>query len=168
MSLVVDADIARASGTSEHPVSSGSRALLDNIQQYGHSVVMCKQLKEEWNEHRSFYAKKWLASMIARKKVRMVKPEQHAASWIDANIGDERDIGIAKKDSHLIDSALFADRFIASNDSTARRVFCALSGSCGQIRCIKWFNAVSDKDFLSTYLEEQCFVPDEYYVKQPA
>jgi hypothetical protein len=164
ISVVVDADIARSSGTSEHPVSSGSRALLDNVSKNGHTLAICPTMMSEWKKHKSIFAKKWLASMIAKKKVQFIKPVQQANDLINSNLTDSKKITIATKDAHLIDAALDTDRIIASNDDIARNVFCELSVNCGSIRNIKWFNSISDKSFLATYLSTQCFVPQNYYI----
>jgi len=164
ISVVVDADIARSSGTSEHPVSSGSRALLDNVSKNGHTLAICPTMMAEWKKHRSLFARKWLASMIAKKKVQFIKPVEQTSDLINSHLTDERKITIAVKDAHLIDAALTVDRVIASNDDIARNVFCELSINCGDIRSIKWFNSISDKSFLANYLTTQCFVPQNYYI----
>jgi|TARA_B110000211_G_C14051667_1_gene541498 hypothetical protein len=164
ISIVVDADIARASGTSEHPVSSGSRALLDNVSKNGHKLAICPTMMSEWKKHKSIFAKKWLASMVAKKKVLFIKPAKQTNDLIIRNLTDSKKITIATKDEHLIDAALETDRVIASNDDIARNVFCDLSTSCGDIRNIKWFNSISDKSFIDTYLSTQCFVPQNYYI----
>ncbi|MBB1443024.1 hypothetical protein H5157_07380 [Pseudoalteromonas sp. SG43-3] len=118
----------------------------------------------EWKKHRSLFARKWLASMIAQKKVKFIKPAENTNTLIQKNLTDAKKIGIASKDAHLIDAALDTDKIIASNDNIARDVFCELSVNCGNIRSIKWFNSISDKSFLTTYLSTQCFVPPNYYV----
>lgn len=164
IAIVVDADIARSSGESEHPVSSGSRSLLDNVYKNGHKLAMCPTMLAEWKTHRSRFATTWLASMIAKKKVNFIKPEKQTNNLININIKEDAKIRIAEKDSHLIDAALFTDRVIASNDNNARKVFCELAESCGDIKTIKWFNAVSDKKFIENYLATQCFVPERYFV----
>lgn len=90
ISIVIDADIARSSGTSEHPVSSGSRALLDSVTKNGHKIVICPKLMNEWKNHRSLFARKWLASMIAKRKVKFIKPEEETNSTIAAHIIDPK------------------------------------------------------------------------------
>ena len=163
-SVIIDADIARSSGTSEHPVSSGSRALLNSVSQNGHKAAMCPTLMAEWRKHRSLYARKWLASMIAKKKVNFIKPSSITNNLIINNLIKDKEIAIAVKDAHLIDGALEVDNIIASNDDIARNVFCELSTSCGSLRTIKWFNAITDRDFVADYLVSDCFVPEKYYV----
>lgn len=166
LSIVIDADIARSSGTSVHPTSSSSRCFLENVSKNGHKAVVCPLLMSEWKKHRSLFAKKWLASMIARKKVHFIKPEDQDRinQLIESNISDLNKRTIATKDAHLINAALLADKVVASNDDTARGVFCDLSDNCGDVRAVKWFNAVHDRDFLSGYLVTNCFVPQEYFL----
>jgi|GEM_PF-1684590 hypothetical protein len=163
-SVIIDADIARSSGMAEHPVSSGSRALLNTVSQNGHMLAMCPTLGAEWKKHRSLFAAKWLASMTAKKKINRINPKAITNTLIDKNLKKDKEIAIALKDAHLIDGALAADSIIASNDNVARNVFCQLSDSCGDLRNIKWFNAVDDQDFVKSYFLTDCFVPKKYYL----
>lgn len=163
-SVIIDADIARSSGMTEHPVSSGSRALLNSVSQNGHLVAMCPTLGAEWKKHRSLFATRWLASMIAKKRINRINPQTTTNTLITNNLKKDKEIAIALKDAHLIDGALEADNIIASNDDIARNVFCELSISCGSLRAIKWFNAIADRDFVTDYLVTDCFVPKQYYV----
>ncbi len=163
-SVIIDADIARSSGMKEHPVSSGSRVLLDTVLQNGHMLAMCPKLGAEWKEHRSLFATKWLASMTAKKRVNRINPKATTNTLITNNLKKDKEIDIALKDAHLIDGALEADNIIVSNDDIARNVFCQLSISCGGLRGIKWFNAISDRDFVTEYLVSDCFVPKKYFV----
>ena len=165
--LVIDADIARSSGTTQNPISSGSRALLTNVLDNGHSVAMCGTLNSEWKKHKSKFATTWLSTMVARKRIKFINPIQKIDEEIESAFSDEKKKGIALKDSHLVDSALFFDKVIASNDDAARSVFCELSIAYGEITSVKWFNAVSDRKFISDYLSKVGFVPDDYYLKMP-
>lgn len=162
--LVIDADIARSSGLSEHPVSSGSRALLNSVSENGHSLAMCPKLMTEWKAHRSIFARKWLSSMIAKKKVNFMESPDVTKALISENLKNEKEVEIAEKDAHLVDTALKTDKIIASNDDNARKVFCEISSNCGNLRAIKWFNATLDNVFISNYLEKNCFVPQKYYL----
>jgi hypothetical protein len=163
-SVIIDADIARSSGMSVHPVSSGSRALLDTVSKNGHSAAMCPTLMAEWRKHRSLFARTWLSSMIAKKKVDFIRPSEITGDLIVNNLDKDKEIAIAVKDAHLIDGALTVDKIIASNDDIARNVFCELSTNCGSLRTIKWFNAIADREFVTNFLISDCFVPEKYYV----
>ncbi len=148
---VIDADIARSSGTTDHPVSSGSRILLDAVSNNGHISVMSKELLAEWKKHRSMYAKKWLASMFARKCVQLIQPKKVVDDLIDAHISDEKSSKIAHKDSHLVDLSLESGKFIASNDDNARVVFVELGKACKILQKIAWVNAANDSSFIQDY-----------------
>ena len=163
-SIVIDADIARSSGTSEHPVSSGSRKLLQNVLTNGHYIVMCPVLYAEWNKHKSSYASRWLVSMIARKKLITIIPNNEIQSFIDKNIPESKQKDIAAKDSHLIDAALFTGKFIVSNDDIARNVFSHFSLEYALIKTVIWFNSIRDKDFLTNNLIQNNFIPQVYFL----
>lgn len=165
LSFIVDADIARSSGMTEHPVSSGSRKLLDNLAKNGHKAVMCPNLRQEWSKHKSMYATRWLASMIARKKVIFISSNTQIKKTIEEKVADCKEKEIALKDSHLIDAALQADKIIASNDSVARNVFCELSVKISEISNVSWFNAVSDGDFISEKLMCGSTIPSSYFLR---
>lgn len=163
LSIVIDADIARSSGLSEHPISSGSRNLLDNVSTNGHKVVMCPLLMEEWRKHRSVYARTWLASMIAKRRVTFVKePDILAKSYLLEHIEDTSLREVALKDVHLVDAALKYDNLIASNDDRARNAFCGYSVNTGIWRNVAWINAISHGEFLKNYLLMQGQMPDDH------
>lgn len=163
LTMVVDADVARSSGFSEHPVSSGSRALLDAILKSGHKLALCPTLKAEWKKHRSKYAITWMASMIARKRVVFLKESALTINeLIDISTVSDKDKSVAIKDAHLVNAALALDKVIASNDDTARKVFCVISRDDGSLRNIFWFNSVSDREFLQTFLCGENIIPENY------
>ena len=149
LSVIIDADIARSSGTTEHPVSSGSRAILDSVKNNKHKIAMCPLLFAEWKNHHSVFAKRWLSSMIAKKQIQFVKPNSNTKEHIEEHILDEKIKAISVKDAHLIDAALHVDKIIASNDDNARNAFITISGNYKCINEIVWFNAIKDRDFIT-------------------
>jgi len=166
LSFVIDADVARSSGTSEHPISSGSRKLLESVTKNGHKVAMCPNLRAEWKNHKSLFATRWLASMVAKKKVVFLSPSEKIKSLINDSIEECKDKEIALKDAHLVDAALVADKIIASNDNTARNVFCKISGVNREICAVSWFNAVSDSEFIIDTVMFGGFIPNNYYLRE--
>lgn len=165
LSFVIDADIARSSGTAEHPFSSGSRKLLESLSKNGHKIAMCPNLRKEWKKHQSLFATKWLASMVAKKKVSFIAPSEKTKAFLEKHIEDCKDKVIAMKDSHLIDAALAADKIIASNDNRAKSAFCRLSVKNREIGTVSWFNAVFDADFISNTLMPGGSIPSHYYLR---
>jgi hypothetical protein len=86
--IVIDADIARSSGTSEHPVSSNARKLLNLVRSEGHHIAMCPMLRAEWKKHQSGYAARWLSSMIAKRKVKFITHESELKVYIETNVAN--------------------------------------------------------------------------------
>jgi predicted nucleic acid-binding protein len=166
LSIIIDADIARSSGTTEHPLSSGSRALLESVKNNKHKIAMCPLLFAEWKKHHSVFAKRWLSSMIAKKQIQFVKPNPNTKEHIEEHIFDEKIKAISIKDSHLIDAALHEDKIIASNDDNARNAFITISGNYKCINEIVWFNAIKDRDFIEDFFVSSKFIPDGYYLKE--
>lgn len=162
LKLVVDADIARSSGTTEHPISSNARILLDMMMSNGHYIVMCPTLNAEWKKHRSNYATRWFASMIAKKKVKFIRHNNTTHKVVETLTIDEKTRSVALKDCHLIDIALCEDKIIASNDNNARIAFCAISKLHGEIKPVAWLHSVNDNDFLTSLLDSNCFIPQKY------
>ncbi|MNB96492.1 hypothetical protein D3C76_767130 [compost metagenome] len=164
MSFVIDADIARSSGMTEHPVSSGARKLLETVSAGGHKAAMCPALRKEWRDHKSNFATRWMASMVAKKKISFIAPDKKIKTYIENHVPDGNDKEVALKDSHLLDAALSVDKIIASNDEKARVVFCKISEGNGEIGTILWFNALTDRDFFCSTLMSGGFIPKNYYL----
>lgn len=167
LGIVIDADIARSSGFSEHPLSSGSRALLDRVKSGNHTAVMCPTLRAEWKKHRSLYSSRWLASMIAKKRVDFVNLEHTLKDKIESEVDDEKLKSVTTKDCHLVDAALISDKIVVSNDSNARKAFCELSMSLlGELKSIVWFHPIDDREFIKDFLLiNDRYVPDGYYLR---
>lgn len=160
--LVVDADVARAAGISEHPVSRNSRVLLQTLLQSGYKVGFCPALLDEWKKHRSLFAKQWLGSMTARKRIVRLTPTPIVTAFIDAaDITDDQK-NIANKDAHVVDAALALDKFIASNDKRARDVFCCVADKSAAFRHIIWAIPSLDGEKISEILATGGDIPPEW------
>jgi hypothetical protein len=167
--IVIDADIARAVGLSEHPISSTSRALLEAVMASKDiGIAFNHALLDEWNKHRSTYAQKWLTSMIAKRRFRLIKevPEITGITVQNAPITD-KDKQIAGKDAHLIDIALVAGKFIASNDTTARAVFCLVSNHSPLFNGITWVVPVDCASAFAALIQGRGFIPDDWHICAP-
>lgn len=165
LSLVVDADIARSSGMTDHPVSRNSRESLEFIINNDLKLAMCPELLSEWRKHRSMFAKKWLASMYAKRKVVMIKPISEAKIKVDNSVITPKENSIASKDAHLIDAALFADKVILSNDDNARKVFCKISENYKELKSIRWFNVIKHStEAHDCILKKQNQTPQHFFL----
>ena len=63
--LVIDADVARSAGETEHPVSSACGKFLSTTTELGHRVVVTGEIRREWRKHASR-----LHKTVARGNVR--------------------------------------------------------------------------------------------------
>lgn len=171
LNLVIDADIARSAGVSEHPVSSASRNLLSSIlnSKNKHVLILCKNLNSEWSKHKSAYTTRWLAAMTARKKVVIIKEETavYLTHLIEASKNiSERGKEVAIKDAHLVELALTNNAIIFSNDDTARKVFCDLADDIGRLKELKWFNVVFDINLVLKVIDKNTHISEEYFLSK--
>lgn len=163
ISLVVDADIARSSGTTEHPVSRNSRESLEFIKENELKLAICPTLMKEWKEHRSLFARKWLASMFARKQVLTICPSSETRNRIYQTKISDKEVNIALKDAHLIDSALHVDKVILSNDDNARKVYCIISDTFQELKEIRWFNVINEKEQACECIMKKSYLTPSVY-----
>ena len=165
-SLVVDADVARAAGLSEKPVSSSARAVLLAIADpdAGLKIAFSPDLRAEWKRHASVFATTWLANMVARGKVVRVNPPALTANEVQKAPLSDNHKQIAEKDAHLLDIALATHQFIASNDKTARAVFCLLSNHSILYNDTIWVVPTDCADALVAIMKNGGFIPSEWHL----
>ena len=156
--LVIDADIARASGGSgaTHPSAMASRNFLQAVLTICHKVVMTATIQEEWNNHQSSFARKWRRSMVAKRKLVVFAPSQRED--IRQGIGQQGVSDSKKKamlkDCHLIEAALVTNFSIISLDDTARDLFCTTTDSFTDLRAVLWVNPVHDHEKVIGWLRD--------------
>jgi hypothetical protein len=143
--LVVDASIARAAGGGEatHPTSKHCRDVLQAILTICHRLVMTPDISGEWKAHQSRFARQWLVSMTARKKVvYRADAATHRAlhDKIVSSSSDTTAQEIMGKDILLVTAALLTDKIVISLDEAARAQFAAASGRVGELKSIMWVN----------------------------
>jgi hypothetical protein len=141
--LVVDACVARAAGGEDavFPASRDCRDFLQIMLGLSHHIVKTREIWAEWRKHKSNYARVWLNSMIARKRV------YEAAVCVDGSMrafvvakGNEKVSEAIQKDCHLIEAARASDSVVVSTDDTARSLFFTASDKVGWLKTIAWVN----------------------------
>lgn len=137
---IIDADIARAAGTTVNPISKNCRDFLDFVRTSGHNFSADKKTREEWATHQSTYSKLWFSSMVARKKIVFVQNTIDVNTKINLAPVTEKTKEIALKDSHLVQTSLEHQAVIASGDNNAKNAFCMISQTYGRIRGLVWIN----------------------------
>lgn len=162
---VVDTDVARASGFSEHPISGNCRHFLEFIRGSGFKIIFNQELLTEWKEHRSIFSRKWLASMFASKRVIRIEDSYCFRSKIQSCPGlNEREKQVADKDCHLINASFNNGKSIASGDNNARNAFRKIASCYTDIYSILWvdpkLNALEIIEFLASGSDAR----EEWYI----
>ncbi|WP_460109206.1 hypothetical protein [Pseudomonas sp. H3_E06] len=164
-SFVIDADVARAAGMSEHPVSKGARDVLQAILNSDARAVFCPTLRDEWKKHQSIFATRWQSSMTAKKKIDRITVTSNITEAIDLSAISDAQKAIAKKDAHVVDAALSVRSIIASNDVTARAVFKILSRASGSVGELVWVSPTSEGERILELIGSSGYVPNEWFLK---
>ena len=142
--LVIDASVAQSAGETEHPVSRSCRESLISIRNICHRVVMTAAIQDEWNHHMSRFTRKWLRSMVARKKIH--RSEGMRLSHLDEVCqglpANEQD-GL-RKDLCLIEAACDGDGIVVTRDEMIVGIWQKCQDRFGLPRPIRWINPVTD------------------------
>ncbi len=155
--LVVDASVARSSGGEEatYPTSKNCRDCLKTILALPHQVVMSPAITDEWNKHKSAFARGWLVSMTARRRVLRVEPEQleELRRKVQEITDSLKEREAMLKDFHLIEAALVTGRTVIALDETVRALFGTACQTMGQMKSIVWVNPDKLEEATITWLE---------------
>jgi hypothetical protein len=143
--VVIDTDVVKASGgeTTTHPTSKNCRDFLMTVRALNYRVVMSAEIRKEWNEHASNFARRWWGAMERRKKVCDIgnpPRDKNLRTKISSTARSEKQIETMEKDFHLLNAALATDQSIISLDETVRGLFARASQRVGEIRNIIWVN----------------------------
>lgn len=162
---IVDADIARSAGSSEHPVSKSSRELLEHIISGENEVYFCQKLLKEWRKHNSIIARTWLSSMISRKKARLTR-ENLVTLYDDIErlIQEHKVREITKKDAHLVESAKRNGCIIFSNDNAARTAFSSIKEHIDVIQDVLWLSPLDKLDEIKNDVLMKKLINKENYL----
>ncbi|MBA0180358.1 hypothetical protein [Pectobacterium carotovorum] len=142
--IVIDADILRSSGTTEHPISSASRKVLQAVLDSACFAVVNEELENEWKQHSSRVAIGWRASMRSKSKIIRCAEGNFYYSIVHDSGLEEKLRRIALKDSHLVTLAIGHDKIVTSNDDRARKAFCNLCGERTELGQIFWVNVTNN------------------------
>jgi len=142
--LVVDASVAQSAGETEHPVSRSCRQALVSMRDICHRVVMTEAIQEQWHDHATYFASKWLAGMYARKKVYrcegvQLKRLDEACKRLSA--GEQESL---QEDLCLIEGACAGDGIILTEDEEIVRIWQKCQDRFGLSKPIRWINPVTD------------------------
>jgi hypothetical protein len=144
--FVVDADVAAA--CSENEYGKICLDFLFNMRHICHKIVITKKLNNEWKKHASKIANEWLTSMKSKGKIIVIDESslESIEEKINNSISNEGIKNIMLKDSHLVSTALKADKIIVSLDKKARNHFSKLGESIPELSKIYWVNPNNGED----------------------
>lgn len=167
MAIVIDACVLRSASSSEKPLPSNCRAMLEAVRDNAVSVAVCSTLNQEWRKHRSRYASMWMVAMYSRRLVRSVNDFSGRADAVDHAIArlPERSREAAEKDAHLLKSALDNSKIVVSSELNCRAAFVEASVHYGEIGRVGWVdpadgqNAVDAATSRAPMPEHWCLKP---------
>lgn len=140
IALVVDADVARSCGHPDAPAARAQtcRDVLDAVRTAPLDVVMSREISEEWLEHASRYASKWLVKMRSSRRVVEVEPPHHGPTRRACHSLPNGVAALVRKDLHLVEAALATDRRVVSLDKRVRHHLTGLAQRIGELKRILW------------------------------
>jgi len=141
LKLVIDASVACAAGTAEHPTSKATRDFLRAVREICHQVVMTPEIAEEWKQHRSqSFARQWQVAMVAQKKLVYLGQVRNDVlrQRISRSARTSKRRGAMERDAPLIEAALATDRVVVSLDREARELYNLLAVDWGPLRSVLW------------------------------
>jgi len=144
--LVVDTNVARSAGESQHPVSDACRQVMETMFNEQHQVVLSATQFMEWQKHQSGYSKRWLVRMKAKKLWCVLSPEPDsglAARAKEIPCAEEVRQEILK-DLHLLENALATDRVVLSMETNVFRLFATYKKALKVPRAVAWVNPTDD------------------------
>jgi len=142
--LVVDASVAFSASEAEHPVSRSCREALVSIRDICHRVIMTEAIIEQWHCHARYFATKWLAGMVARKKVHWCKGAQlkrldEACKKLSASEQES-----LREDLCLIEGACAGDWIVVTEDKRIVTIWQKCQDEFRLAEPIMWINPVTD------------------------
>ena len=154
--IVVDTDVLiAASGTNpSDPRLDRCLDFLESVLSICHRIILTAELEDEWENHQSRYANRWLSAMESRTKVLRPVAEQDDAlrSALAASASSEIAAEALAKDAHLLEACRHGDSIVASCDLSARAGFARCASEIGWLGRVVWIDPATEPD-LAVWLD---------------
>lgn len=155
--IVIDASILRAAGSigAVHPTASQCRDVLQAVLTICHRAALSADLKVEWNQHQSQFARNWRTAMYARGKVIDVPVGPPVQAFGDRRVDvpfSEVQRQALEKDTHLVMAAAATDHTILSLDNSMRVLLNRLPRNQPETRRLLWINPTTEHDQAMAFL----------------
>ena len=142
--LVIDTDVVRRSGGEKatDTAAKDCRDFLLTVRTLYYCIVMTPEIRNEWMNRASPFARRWWGSMERRGRVCAIDPlqDEKACTKILSTARSEKQIETMKKDFRLLNAALATDQTIISCEKIIRKLFARASKEVSEIRHIVWVN----------------------------
>lgn len=164
--LVVDANIAKAAGLTEHPTSIHSRKFLESVRDLRCSLGFSPDLTAEWDKHQSIFSSQWRSAMESKGLLIDLDPPE--IKELRDVLFEATELPLRRtelmKDAHLIEAALIFGKRIASNERVAREWFAKISQllTMGNL-C--WVNPDQDCDEVLKWLQQGAPLESKHQLK---
>ena len=154
--LIVDACLAVDAGSKSPPAIRGARvrSFLLAVLGASHRVGFTFELESEWKQHAALFARSWLRTMRARRRVDRLSPSLNLAlrDRALATAANDSVSDAMEKDWHLVVAAFATDRIIASSDDRARGYYATASTTIAALKSLVWVNPATND--LKTWVED--------------
>jgi len=129
-------------GGGQHPTGTRCREFLKGVRTFGHHFVSTPKIREEWKKHQLEFARRWQASMVARRQVCWVQPPKNESFMrrLKRVKATKREQAAMLKDLRLICAAIATDQAVTSLDDEARQLFTRASSAVAELKAIVWVN----------------------------
>ncbi len=171
--LVIDASVARSCGGEDatYPTAKYCRDFLNAVLTICYSMVLTDEIKTEWDKHQSTYARKWRATMIAKRKIKYrnnitlkgLRQKVEQLQITEQNSSQSEDIQQTEshklreaiwKDICLLEAAIATDKMIMSLDDKMRNYLLKVIEELPEIKGIIWINPSNEKEQAIQWLED--------------
>lgn len=160
VAVVVDADVLRAAGSTEHPTSRLARQALEAIRAGKHRLVLYGPLQQEYQRHESLFAERWRANMVARKQLQRwdhVEDSELRQLLVDALPEDATGQHKAVcKDAHLLEAAAATGQRIVSKDARAKALFQKACPKLKEHGRLLWGDLTEQPEETIDWIEQGC------------
>jgi hypothetical protein len=145
--LVLDASLSMGSSDRMfNPVGDGTgdinRKCLQAVREEEHIAVFNIQLRREWRDHASPFARTWLQNMAQKGRILFEEGDRYSQllESVCALLTSDTHRNNVRKDFHLIQSALATGQLIVSNEVRLPRYIALACDSTEELRALYYAN----------------------------
>lgn len=142
--IAVDTNVARAASGRPNagPPSPECSRVMEHLRAGPFRVVMSQALRDEWRQHATPFAMKWLAELRSRKRVDNIpRPNWPPAAELLAAAADQlgpSGLREVRKDMPVWELAMVSGRRVVSNDDRQRKLLRQIAATVPELQLLAW------------------------------